>query len=106
MINYVATRERGVYCSGDNLSIPEFFTSTRRMKPLIAATPSDCRSTYLLRLNPANKLLAAAHGDRSVAVYCASTGALLAKCVGHERSPWTLAVSIYFVFLFIGFHLV
>ncbi|THD22424.1 Activating molecule in BECN1-regulated autophagy protein 1 [Fasciola hepatica] len=91
MIQYVSSRERGAYSSGCRQTIPEVLTCVRRMKPVIAATPSDCRSTYLLRLNLDNKLLAAAHGDRSVAVYCASTGALLAKCVGHERSPWTLA---------------
>ncbi|THD19484.1 hypothetical protein D915_009577 [Fasciola hepatica] len=61
------------------------------MKLVIAATPSDCGATYLLRLNPDNKLPAAAHGDLSVAVHCAATGAILAKYVGHERSPWTLA---------------
>ncbi|KAG5445485.1 hypothetical protein CSKR_100974 [Clonorchis sinensis] len=66
-------------------------TCTRNLKPFIADTSPNSRSTYLLRLNPTQKLLAAAHGDRSISIYCAVTGCLLARCMGHERSPWTIS---------------
>ncbi|KAF6777417.1 hypothetical protein AHF37_03053 [Paragonimus kellicotti] len=90
-VKYVNSRELGHSSSRLHQNASETITSHRDLKPLIADAPPNCRSTYLLRLNQNNRLLAAAHGDKTVAIYCVSTGRLLSKCVGHERSPWTLA---------------
>lgn len=68
----------------------ETVAAHRDLKPIIAETSPNCRSTYLIGLNSTSQLAAACHGDRSVAIYCSTTGRLLAKCVGHEKSPWTL----------------
>ncbi|CAL8088735.1 unnamed protein product [Calicophoron daubneyi] len=91
LLGYVRSRELGRAFQRSHQEASDLVSSHRTLEPLIADTPTGCRSTYLLRINPTNKLLAAAHGDRSVAIYCASSGHLLAKCIGHERSPWTLA---------------
>ncbi|KAA3674772.1 activating molecule in BECN1-regulated autophagy protein 1 [Paragonimus westermani] len=90
-VRYVNSRELGQSFSRLHQSASDAVTSHRHLKPLIADASPNCRSTYLLRLNQNNRLLAAAHGDKTVAIYCASTGRLLSRCVGHERSPWTLA---------------
>ncbi|KAF8570446.1 hypothetical protein P879_03796 [Paragonimus westermani] len=90
-VRYVNSRELGHSFSRLHQNASDAVTSHRHLKPLIADASPNCRSTYLLRLNQNNRLLAAAHGDKTVAIYCASTGRLLSRCVGHERSPWTLA---------------
>ncbi|CAH8554196.1 unnamed protein product [Schistosoma haematobium] len=89
-VDYTNRREFGKTACHEHQSVSDKLTAQRSTKALIADTPVNCRSVYLLRLNCSGRLVAAAHGDRSVCVYCASTGRLLLKCIGHEKSPWTL----------------
>lgn len=93
LVDYTNRREFGKTACHEHQSVSDKLTAQRSTKALIADTPVNCRSVYLLRLNCSGRLVAAAHGDRSVCVYCASTGRLLLKCIGHEKSPWTLTVS-------------
>ncbi|CAH8622285.1 unnamed protein product [Dicrocoelium dendriticum] len=90
LVKYSSSREFGSSFHQGHQFASDLVTSQRALKPVLAETSPNSRSTYLLRLNTTNKFLAAAHGDRSVTIYCVQTGRVLAKCVGHERSPWTL----------------
>ncbi|KAH8876309.1 Activating molecule in BECN1-regulated autophagy protein 1 [Schistosoma japonicum] len=89
-VNYTNQRENGRIAYHEHQRVSDKLTAQRSANALIADTPVNCRSVYLLRLNCSGRLVAAAHGDRSVCIYCSSTGRLLLKCIGHEKSPWTL----------------
>lgn len=92
-LNYTHRRELGKNSKNEHQRVTNELTATRTPQSLVADTPVNCRSTYLLRLNSAGELAAAAHGDRTIGIYNASSGHLYGKCIGHERSPWTLVVS-------------
>ncbi|KAK4471464.1 hypothetical protein MN116_004891 [Schistosoma mekongi] len=89
-VNYTNQRENGRVAYHEHQRVSDNLTAQRSTQALIADTPVNCRSVYLLRLNCSGRLVAAAHGDRSVCIYSSSTGQLLLKCIGHEKSPWTL----------------
>ncbi|CAH8529865.1 unnamed protein product [Heterobilharzia americana] len=90
LVDYTNRREFGRTAGHEHQRLSDRLTAQRCAKALIADTPVNCRSVYLLRLNCSGELVAAAHGDRSVCIYCVSNGRLLLRCTGHERSPWTL----------------
>uniref|UniRef100_A0A0X3NXJ5 Uncharacterized protein n=1 Tax=Schistocephalus solidus TaxID=70667 RepID=A0A0X3NXJ5_SCHSO len=90
-IRYIKEREIGRHGKTHRTTVSDNITALRTSSAILAKTPLNSRSTYLLRLNNDSKLIAAAHANRTVAIYSASSGSLLGTCEGHERSPWTLA---------------
>ncbi|KAL7065494.1 hypothetical protein AAHC03_04649 [Spirometra sp. Aus1] len=90
-LRYINEREIGRHGNTRRTAVSDNITALRTSGAILAKTPLNSRSTYLLRLNNDSKLIAAAHANRTVAIYSASSGSLLGLCEGHERSPWTLA---------------
>ncbi|KAL3319420.1 WD domain, G-beta repeat [Cichlidogyrus casuarinus] len=89
MQSYLQSCEVG-WGSFNDPAVPEHLTCTRIRNAVFADTPPSAKSTYLICLNSTSTLVAAAHGNKSVAIYSASSGEMLAFCHSHDRSPWSL----------------